>query len=61
MLGLEARDGELHLDPCVPDEIGRICIRRLHAFAKEWDVEAVGGEGDVRSAEKHDRFGTTTS
>jgi glycogen debranching enzyme len=51
MLGLEARDGELHLDPRVPEEVGRICVRRLHAFGEEWEVEAVGAEGDVRRAE----------
>ncbi|HET9288676.1 MAG TPA: glycogen debranching N-terminal domain-containing protein [Gaiella sp.] len=51
MLGLEARDGEVRLDPRVPDEIGRICIRRLHAFGAEWEVEAVGTEGEVRRAE----------
>ena len=51
MLGLEARDGELRLDPRVPDEIGRIGIRGLHAFGTDWDVEAVGAEGDVRRGE----------
>jgi glycogen debranching enzyme len=51
MLGLEARDGELHLDPRVPEEVGRICVRRLHAFGEEWEVEAIGAEGDVRRAE----------
>jgi hypothetical protein len=45
MLGLEARDGELRLDPRVPEQIGRICVQRLHAFGAEWDVEAVGTEG----------------
>jgi glycogen debranching enzyme len=52
MLGLEARDGELYLDPRVPKEVGRIHIRRLHAFGTEWEVEAVGAEGDVRRAER---------
>jgi len=52
ILGLEAHDGQLRLDPRVPEEIGRIVIRRLHAFGAEWDVEAVGTEGVVcRSAE----------
>jgi glycogen debranching enzyme len=50
MLGLEARDGELRLDPRVPEEIGRISIRRLHAFGTEWDVDALGAEGEVRRA-----------
>jgi glycogen debranching enzyme len=55
MLGLEARDGELHLDPRVPEEFGRICVHRLHAFGEEWEVEAIGAEGDVRRAEgEHD-------
>jgi glycogen debranching enzyme len=48
MLGLGTSDGTLQLDPCVPDEIGRIVIRRLHAFGTEWDVEASGAEGEVR-------------
>ena len=47
ILGLEARDGELRLDPRVPEELGRIVVRRLHAFGTEWDVEAAGAEGSV--------------
>jgi hypothetical protein len=48
MLGLAPRDGELQLDPHVPEEIGRIVLRRLHAFGSEWEVEAAGGEGRVQ-------------
>jgi hypothetical protein len=47
MLGLEARDGELRLDPHVPEQIGRIVIRRLHAFGSDWDLDAAGTEGTV--------------
>jgi glycogen debranching enzyme len=50
MLGLAAHQGTLTLDPCVPAEIGRLAVRRLHAFGVEWDVEAVAAEGEVRSA-----------
>ena len=50
MVGLHAEDGALRLDPRVPEEIGRIVIRRLHAFGAEWDVEAAGTEGEVRPA-----------
>src|ERR671910_373646 len=50
MLGLDARDGELRLDPLVPAEIGRIVIRRLRAFGCEWDVEAAGGAGKIQRA-----------
>jgi glycogen debranching enzyme len=48
MLGLDARDGEIHLDPRVPEEIGRISIDGLHAFAADWDVEANGATGRAR-------------
>lgn len=48
MLGLEARDGELHLDPAVPAEIGRITIRGLHALGHEWDVEATARTGEIK-------------
>ena len=51
MLGLEARDGVLWLDPRVPKEIGRISVRGLHAFGAEWDVEAVGVEAELRRAD----------
>jgi glycogen debranching enzyme len=50
MLGLAATDGELRLDPHVPEEIGRIRIRGLHAFGAEWDVEAVGADGEIQAA-----------
>jgi glycogen debranching enzyme len=50
MLGLEARDRELRLDPHVPEEIGRIQIRNLPAFGTHWDVEANGKQGFVRLA-----------
>jgi glycogen debranching enzyme len=50
MLGLVEREGEIRLDPCVPDEIGRIFVSRLRAFGTHWDVEAIGREGHVRLA-----------
>ena len=50
MLGLEARDGEVTLDPAVPDAIGRVSIEGLRAFGTRWDVEASGRKGHVRLA-----------
>jgi glycogen debranching enzyme len=48
MLGLDARSGEIHLDPQVPKEIGRLCVHRFHAFGTDWDVEANGAKARVR-------------
>ena len=50
MLGLEARDGQVTLDPALPDEIGRVSISGLRAFGTHWDVEANGRSGHVRLA-----------
>jgi glycogen debranching enzyme len=50
MLGLDAIDGEVVLDPRLPDEIGRMSIRGLPAFGRKWDIEAVGSTGYVRLA-----------
>ena len=50
MLGLEARDGEVRLDPSVPAEIGRIIIRRLNAFGHEWDIEVIGNSAKIQRA-----------
>ncbi len=50
MLGLDASEGEIRLDPHVPDEIGRIAVHDLSAFGTKWDLEAVGRKGYVRLA-----------
>lgn len=47
MLGMEAQDRTLTIDPHVPQEIGRIRIHGMHAFGAHWDVEAVGVNGRV--------------
>jgi glycogen debranching enzyme len=51
MLGLEAIDGTLTIDPLVPHQIGRVAVKGIPAFGTHWDVEAEGTEGEVtRSA-----------
>ena len=50
MLGLEARDGQVTLDPALPDEIGRVAIHGLQAFGTRWDIEAIGRNSHVRLA-----------
>jgi glycogen debranching enzyme len=50
MLGLEARDGLLRIDPRVPGEIGRVRVRRLQALGSEWELEAAGSDGELRRA-----------
>jgi glycogen debranching enzyme len=48
MLGLEAKDGRLTLDPVVPESIGRILLTDTNAFGKRWNLEAVGTQSDIR-------------
>jgi glycogen debranching enzyme len=50
MLGLDARDGQLIVDPVIPKEIGRIKLARTNAFGRRWDVEATGSQAYVRLA-----------
>jgi glycogen debranching enzyme len=47
MLGLDARNGELILDPVVPHGFGRIAVRGIAAFGSFWDVEAMATTGSV--------------
>ncbi len=47
MLGMEVQDGELRVDPCVPEELGRVFVHGIHAFGTHWDVEAQGRTGRV--------------
>jgi glycogen debranching enzyme len=48
MLGMDAHDREVTIDPRVPERIGRIRIHGMHAFGTHWDVEASGTNGHVR-------------
>jgi hypothetical protein len=52
LLGLEARDGHLILQPEIPDEIGRIFVAGANAFGRRWDLEATGRNGHVRLANR---------
>jgi glycogen debranching enzyme len=52
MLGLDAMDGALTLDPVVPQEIGRIAIRGIPAFGASWDLEAIGRTGEIGLADE---------
>ncbi len=50
MLGLQAGDGVVTVDPVVPDEIGRIGIRGAYALGAAWDIDALGRSGAIRAA-----------
>lgn len=50
MLGLEVREGAIRVEPRIPQEIGRVKMRRLHALGKLWDIEAIGDKAHVRLA-----------
>lgn len=48
MLGPQVRNGAIQLDPRVPDELGRIKLRRVRVLGDFWDVEAIGSKGHVQ-------------
>jgi hypothetical protein len=50
MLGIDARDGLLTIDPCIPPEVGRIRMLGVNGFGRKWDVEATGTQSYVRLA-----------
>ncbi len=47
MLGLDARDGEVRIDPAVPDALGEVFVHGMHAFGTHFDVRANGTSGTV--------------
>jgi hypothetical protein len=51
LLGMDAVDGAVRLDPDLPEVIGRVFIHDLVAFGQRWDIEAVGRTGYVRLAQ----------
>ncbi|WP_323373932.1 amylo-alpha-1,6-glucosidase [Plantactinospora alkalitolerans] len=52
MLGLEARDGQLLLDPAIPERFGRIQMTGVHGFGQRWDLEANGTQGHLRLSDR---------
>jgi glycogen debranching enzyme len=50
MLGMEPEDGKLVCDPRVPEEMGRVHLRGVHAFGKRFDVWGRGSSGEVAAA-----------
>jgi glycogen debranching enzyme len=47
-LGLEPRDGRLTVDPVVPDALGRVSLKGIHAAGQRWDVKAWRRTGSVQ-------------
>jgi len=50
ILGLEPQNGSLVVDPRVPEELGRIAFKGIHAFGRRWDIKAWR---DTGSAQPH--------
>jgi glycogen debranching enzyme len=50
MLGIDANDGKLTCDPHVPEEMGRVTLRGIHAFGERFDVWGQGTSGEVSPA-----------
>ncbi|WP_346120891.1 amylo-alpha-1,6-glucosidase [Micromonospora coerulea] len=50
MMGLDARDGQLVLDPALPEGYGRMLLAGTNAFGKRWDIEISEGLTDIRAA-----------
>jgi glycogen debranching enzyme len=47
MLGLDAHDGRVTIDPAVPDDLGEVFVHGMHAFGTHYDVRAKGTNGTV--------------
>lgn len=48
MLGLDARDGRLWMDPMIPTEFGRVELRGIEALGRRWHVKAQGRSGEIQ-------------
>ncbi|MEU4677603.1 glycogen debranching N-terminal domain-containing protein [Micromonospora sp. NPDC023737] len=50
LLGLDAVDGRLVLDPHLPESIGPVRLLGVPAFGRRWDLHAEGTHGEVHPA-----------
>ena len=46
-LGLDVKDGEAVIDPLLPESLGRMGLKGIHAAGKLWKVEAEGSWGEL--------------
>jgi glycogen debranching enzyme len=46
-LGIEPRNGRLTVDPVVPEALGRVHLKGIHAAGRQWDVKAWKTTGSV--------------
>jgi glycogen debranching enzyme len=51
VLGLDVQDGELVVDPAIPQPFGTLEFTGLHALGRRWDVRASGTTAEVRESE----------
>ncbi|MGH2677471.1 MAG: amylo-alpha-1,6-glucosidase, partial [Actinomycetota bacterium] len=49
-LGLEPESGGLVVDPLVPDALGEVRLKGIHARGKRWDIKAWKTTGSVQEA-----------
>jgi glycogen debranching enzyme len=54
VLGLAPAKGRLVVDPLVPEELGRVELKGVHAAGKQWDVKAWKDTGSAHPHRDHD-------
>jgi glycogen debranching enzyme len=55
MLGLHARNGELTIDPMLPESFGRVAVHGIAAYGSLWDVDVTGRNGTVQPSGRRPR------
>jgi hypothetical protein len=51
MLGMDARDGRVVVDPVIPQPIDHLTLRGMHAFGSHYEIKASGTSADVGEME----------
>jgi hypothetical protein len=50
-MGLDVKDGEAVIDPLLPESLGRMGLKGIHAAGQLWKVEAEGSWGELTKME----------
>jgi hypothetical protein len=50
-MGLDVKDGKAVIDPLLPESLGRMGLKGIHAAGKLWKVEAEGSWGELQEIE----------
>ncbi len=49
-MGLDVKDGDAVIDPVLPESLGEMGLKGIHAAGRLWEFKGKGSNGELRPA-----------